>query len=229
MVGYVDCRHLDVVLVLGLALLSPAALVAGVLGLGGSSPSLAGVAVVPGLLQVLLPLVALAVVVAGVWVLEVPPLLAGPVAGVAAVPALSLLLSCSCRCTRLWFFGARLAASRSRCPVPEVSTRPCVAFSTFWPSDSLSLALAHSPVPSLLSMSQSTSSLFLSASTSSYFSNHPGESLFFRPQSGIVPWYKRPTVVCNSKDVNDYVTSDLCCSWRFRYITSVRISGCISQ
>ena len=25
------------------------------------------------------------------------------------------------------------------------------------------------------------------------FSNHPGESLFSRPQSGIVPWYKRPT------------------------------------
>ena len=70
MVGYVDRRHLGVVLVLGLALLSLAALVAGVLGLGGSSLSLAGpvagVAAVPGLLQVLLPLVALAVVVAGV-------------------------------------------------------------------------------------------------------------------------------------------------------------------
>ena len=71
--GYVDRRHLSVVLVLGLAPLPLAALVAGVagvLGLGGSSLSLAGpvagVAAVPGLLQVLLPLVALAVVVAGV-------------------------------------------------------------------------------------------------------------------------------------------------------------------
>ena len=70
MVGYVDRRHLGVVLVLGLAPLPLAALVAGVLGLGGSSLSLAGpvagVAAVPGLLQVLLPLVTLAVVVAGV-------------------------------------------------------------------------------------------------------------------------------------------------------------------
>ena len=41
------------------------------------------------------------------------------------------------------------------------------------------------------------------------FSNHPGESLFFRPQSGIVPWYKRPTFVCNSENVNDYVTAHL--------------------
>ena len=81
--------------------------------------------------------------------MEVPLLLAGPVAGVAAVPALRLLLPCSSRCTRLWFSGARLAASRSRCPVPEVSACTCVAFSTFWPSDSLSLALARSPVPVL--------------------------------------------------------------------------------
>ena len=37
------------------------------------------------------------------------------------------------------------------------------------------------------------------------------------------------TVVCNNEDVNDFVTSDLCCSWRFRYITSVHIRCCIYQ
>ena len=47
--------------------------------------------------------------------------LAGPVA---AVPVLCQLLPCSCRCTCLWFSGARCAASRSRLPVPGVAARP---------------------------------------------------------------------------------------------------------
>ena len=78
--------------------------------------------------------------------------------------------------------GARLAASRSRCPVPGVSARlcsrsprpgpaiPCPWFSTSRRRDSLSLALASSPVPSSSSVSRPTSSLFLSTSASSYSS-----------------------------------------------------------
>ena len=117
--------------------------------------------------------------------------------------------------------GARLAASCSRCPVPGVFARLCVTFSTSRPRDSLSLALASSPVPSSLSMSRPTSSLFLSTSASSYSSPSILASLsLFRPLSGIVPWYKRPTSnLCNSEDVTDTVTSDLCCSWRLRYVT----------
>ena len=82
--------------------------------------------------------------------------------------------------------GARLAASRSRCPVPGVSARSCVAFSTSRPRDSLSLALASSPVPSSSSVSRPTSSLFLSTSASSYSSPTILASLSF------------PSVVWNS-------------------------------
>ena len=78
--------------------------------------------------------------------------------------------------------GARLAASRSRCPFPGVSACSCVAFSTSGPCDSLSLALASSPVPSSSSVSRPTSSLFLVVplyvSLELLFSAHPGESLF---------------------------------------------------
>ena len=82
--------------------------------------------------------------------------------------------------------GARLAASCSRCPVPGVSARSCVAFSTSRPRDSLSLALASSPVPSSSSVSRPTSSLFLSTSASSYSSPTILASLSF------------PSVVWNS-------------------------------
>ena len=131
--------------------------------------------------------------------------LAGPGAGVAAIPVLRQLLSCSCRCTCLWFSGALCAASRSRLPVPGVAARPVrrglhVQVQRF---PVLGVGELAGPFP-VVNVTVHLVDVPLRGGLELLVCSHPDMSLFsIRSLEWSCGTKDQQSIVCNSEDVND--------------------------